>query len=263
LFPWLLRDESANTMADENLKVWEGVYATYDEAQAAASGKGFSSDAWIERSRRRLDEVAASPDERLLATQAYLLPVVAAMLDPRDGPLRILDFGGGTGTGFHSMSALRGTRAGIEYHLVDNPRLVALGRERYGGDPRLAFHESLPEPFPVEIVHLGSCVQYIADLDGLLDSLAAFKPEVMLFSDVFAGDIDTFWTIQNLWGSRVPFCFMRESEFVETVQGHGYTLRLRVPYILTILGKTDALPMNNFPANRRLARGGHYLFRGS
>jgi putative methyltransferase (TIGR04325 family) len=240
--------------------VWDGLYASYGEAQQASAGAGFGSDAWIERSRRRLDEILAEPEERLLGTSAYLLPVVAAMLRQPGSTLKVLDFGGGPGTGGFTVALAFGKDADFAYHVVENPAVASLGKDYFGEDPRIVFHRSLPQAFPVDIVHVGSCVQYIDDLDGLLEDLSAFKPKCMLFSDVYAGDIASYWTLQSLWGSRVPFHFMREEEFVNTVQRYGLQLRLGVPYIATTLGKTEPLPMENFPAGRRLARAKHYLF---
>lgn len=240
--------------------VWEGVYPTYEQALLSAGGDGFSADIWVERARRRLQEIMRDPQETLLATQSYLLPVAAALLARDDRPLRVLDFGGGPGTGFLSLVAAEGVPAGFEYHIVENPKIVALAREMFGDDARLCLHDRLPTPFPTDIAHLGSCIQYIDDLDGLLAGLTAFEPRVLLFSDVFVGDIEGFWTLQNLWGSRVPFRFLRERDFIEAVTRNGFRLRLRVPYIATILGQSGALPMDNFPPDRRIVRAGHYLF---
>lgn len=244
----------------DDFKIWEGFYGTYDEASKSAVGGGFASDAWIERSRRRLRDIAADPQENLLATSAYLLPVVAALLGRMDSPLKILDYGGGPATGFQSLAAARGISKDFEYHIVDNPKVIALARECIGDDARLHVHKALPRWFPVDLVHLGSCVQYVADLDGLLGELAAFEPRAMLFSDVFAGESEGYWTLQNLWGSRVPFHFMRETDFVATVERYGVKLRICVPYIAPILGKTGPLPMDNFPPERRIKRANHYLF---
>jgi len=240
--------------------VWEGLYASFGEAQQASAGAGFSSEAWIERSRRRLNDIVANAEERLLGTSAYLLPVVAAMIREPGRPLRILDFGGGPGTGGRSIALAFGKDADFSYHIVENAAVTSLGKDYFGDDPRIVWHQSLPPAFPVDIIHVGSCVQYIDDVDGLLADLSAFNPGCVLFSDVYVGDIASYWTLQNLWGSRVPFRFMKEQEFVEAVERHGFQLRLRVPFIASTLGKTDPLPMDNFPADRRVARAKHFLF---
>lgn len=242
------------------LKVWEGIFPTYAQALLSAGGEGFAADAWVDRARQRLREIIRDPQETLLATPAYLLPVVAALLVPADRPLRVLDFGGGPGTGFLSLVTAKGLPSDIEYHVVENEKIVALAREIIGSDDRLILHPSLPKAFVADIVHLGSCVQYIDDLDGLLAGLKAFQPRALLFSDVFAGDIEDFWTLQSLWGSHVPFHFMCERDFIAIVAKHAFQLRLRVPYIATILGRRGALPMDNFPQDRRIMRASHYLF---
>lgn len=240
--------------------VWDGLYASFGEAQRSSSGAGFASNAWIERSRKKLDDILENPQEKLLGTSAYLLPVVAAMLQRPGHTLRVLDFGGGPGANAFSVALAFGKDKEFACDIVENGAVASLGKDYFGDDPRIVFHQSLPAAFPVDIVHVGSCVQYIDDLDGLLQDLTAFEPKCMLFSDVYAGDIASYWTLQNLWGSRVPFHFMQEQEFVDTVQRHGLQLRLAVPYIGATLGKTEPLPMENFPAGRRLARAKHYLF---
>lgn len=248
------------TVAAEPFQLWEGLFKTYEEALDYALGEGFASDAWIERSRAKLQYIETDPHEMLLATSAYLLPVVAALLAKCNRPLRVLDYGGGPASGYKALVVAGSIADNLEYHIVDNAKVVALARETYGGDKRLHLHEELPSAFPVDLIHMGSCVQYIVDLAGLLGRVAAFEPRVMLFSDVFAGDIDEYWTTQNLWGSRVPFHFIRESDFVAMVERHGVKLRLCVPYLATIRGKIGPLPMDNFPRERRIARARHYLF---
>ena len=246
---------------DNEFKVWEGVYSAFEDASRHASGDGFSSDLWVERSHKRLVELLGNPQEELLVTPAYLLPVVTAMTSVPGRTLRVLDFGGGAGSGFLSLAAAPGMNSDFEYHIVDNAAVVDLGRQHFGDDQRLVFHAALPQPFPIDILHFGSCVQYIADLEGLLNELAAFEPAVILFSDVFAGDIRDFWTLQNLWGSRIPFHFMSGAEFVHMVEARGFRLLLQVPYAARILGKMGPLPMENFPSEWRLSRASHYLFK--
>jgi putative methyltransferase (TIGR04325 family) len=241
------------------IKVWEGMFTSYEEAQANAQGGGFASEVWIERARRRLQEILRDPEGTLLATPAYLLPVVTALTPKRCDVLKILDFGGGPATGFLTVAATKGKMTEYEYHVVENARVNALAREMFP-DARLILHDELPEPFAVEIIHFGSCIQYIDDLDGLLRKLKQFDPLVLLFSDVFAGGIEEFWTLQNLWGSKVCFRFMREDDFVGLVRSQGFELRLRVPYVATILGRTGALPMDNFPSDRRIDQTAHFLF---
>jgi len=87
----------ARAGVEETIQIWEGIYASFDEAAGAITGPGFDGDVWRTRSlgaaQECLDALASGrPIPQLHKQRSALLPpVVAAMLATRDR-VRVLDF---------------------------------------------------------------------------------------------------------------------------------------------------------------------------
>jgi putative methyltransferase (TIGR04325 family) len=116
------------------------------------------------------------------------------------------------------------------------------------------------DPFPVDLVHLGSSIQYVDDWKGLLRTLTAFMPRFVLLSDGHAGEVDTFVTAQLMFESVVPYRFLSARALEQTMIDLGYELTIRLQYRCTILGETRPLPTDEFPEGKRLVHPSHFVF---
>lgn len=249
-------------MAD--FHIWEGVYPHMD--QAPECGSGFAGPLWMERTRAKVGEElrlfrenGEIPDSAKY--RQYVLPVVAALVGHGRDRLSILDFGGGMGTGYLALMADMAEVNKVDFHVVEMASVCQAGRELFAGGPAPHFHETLPEqPATMDIVHCGSVLQYINDWRGLLSRLAQFRPSHMVLSDLMAGDIDTFATVQNYYGDTIPHWFWNVNDVIDTVHALGYRLLFKAPYVGVFLGEQGPLPMDNFPPERRLRHACHLVF---
>ena len=83
---------------------------------------------------------------------------------------------------------------------------------------------------------------------------------IFRFSDLMAGDIPTFGTLQQYYDTQMPSWFWNVGEFVAAVRERGYKLIFRSIHMSTILGATGPLPMTNSPLSHRVDHGCHLLF---
>jgi putative methyltransferase (TIGR04325 family) len=182
------------------------------------------------------------------------------MLQSND-PLRILDFGGGLGIGYMTLSESISHRSGaIEYTIVEIPEVCETGRGLFAGG-RVTFLDSLPSEGEFDLVHSASALQYIEDWPQVLDSLSDYGAEYILLSDVFAGSIPTFVTLQNYYGSRIRHWFLNLDELLKVISSLGYQLVMKSFVDSHRRGLEGKLPMDNFPAGNRLERSLHLLLR--
>jgi len=247
-------------MADDQFHVWEGLFESFREAEAY--GKGFADDEWVERVRDRLVELRRAPDLERAAVHEYLLPGLVAAVSQPGQTLTVVDFAGGVGIEYEQVRAALGEQVSLSYHVVDQPEVCEAGRELHAGDDAIRFHSDLDSlPAGADVVHVGSALQYFDDWPVLVARLAQLVPQRFLLSDLYAGTFDSFVTLQNLYGSRVPFRFLNIDEVVEAFAGAGYELVLRTRYYRRVLGKLGPLPMENFEASRRLDYPSHLMFR--
>lgn len=246
--------------------IWEGVYPSF--AEAKAEGPGFAGDTWRQRSSDQFNEALAQlagtgTVPAFVHDREYLLPAVTASLLCLQERVRVLDFGGGLGTGWLALCAALGkATAQVDFDIVEVPNICAAGPALYeGGLQGPSFTPDLPsQPGCYDIVHAGSVMQYVEDWRGVVAALAALQAPVLLLSDIFAGPNPAFATLQNYYGSRIPHWFLNDGEFIAAVEACGYRLTARTAYESRLLGRVGPLPMDNFPADRRLAHTCHLIF---
>lgn len=233
---------------------WEGIYphlrevpvqhATYDHGE-------------------RIREMASQAGELLAQVRAGRKPAlwhdtlatVAATVGAGRRSVRVVDFGGATGTGFIQLLATLPQATPVEYHIVDLPGMCAAGREVFAGESRIQFHAALAEvQGQPDIVYVNSVLQYIDDYAGQLRALAALRAPWLLLARTATGNFPTFATRQlNLPGQVLPYWFINREEIGTILQGAGYRLAFE--------GMADRdYDQSNFPETHRVGRMRHLLF---
>ncbi|OGR34976.1 MAG: hypothetical protein A2051_10175 [Desulfovibrionales bacterium GWA2_65_9] len=238
--------------------IWEGVYASF--AEVPVTGPGFAGDTWITRGQEKLaalrEAAQSASDQHAPGQPGYaegLLPVVAALTLAREGSVRILDFGGGLGFAYYPLLSTLPDSARVQFQIVEGQAVCRAGRESFASVPQVSFHESLgPELAGPDIAHFGSSLHYIEDWRGLLTTICALGPEALLLTDLPAGDIPTYASAQEYYGSKLPVWFFNLSEVTEVLRGQGYALRLRCAHMAPRLGKVQPLPQDNFEPHHRV-----------
>jgi len=245
-------------MSDAPFHIWQGVYSSFTEAQGDLDV--FEQDTWIAKETQRIKNAKKeaqkpSPVTIPYAAQGYdyILPVVAALSAPQNGPLRILDFGGGMGSGFYDLIAKVPSLEDVEFHIVENEPICQSADILLKDEPRVTFHSKLPPIDHFHIVHLGSSLHYIDDWRGLLATLAAYKPSVILFAELPAGDINkSFVTLQNFYGRHIPVWFWKLDDIFECMNDLGYGLAFQSRYLAQYKETFGHPPMEGLPKNCRL-----------
>ncbi len=246
-------------MSKKDLQIWEGIYDRFPNDD---SGGIFKSERWLEslptfsnaQSRETL-----SPHS--LIHEYPLAPAVAILIVSSDDPIRVLDFGGGLGNSYFPLIASLPAPDLVEFHVVETPTICRHGRERYQEHHNLQFHEALPgDTERFDIVHAAAALHYVADWRMMLGRFAAFEPRFIMLFGLTAGDIKTFATYQNYYGSKVPVWFWNVNEIIDIMKDLGYKLTYKSLLASSYLGKVQPLPMENFPAEYRLDRKCNLMF---
>lgn len=245
--------------------IWEGVYGTFDETPAV--GEGFRSQRWVEQSLKNVTSLLKQAKDSSSVPSSVvhrdnLLPFLASLLGHGSERVSILDFGGGLGATYVSVSQSVDSQQGFEYHIVDLDKICEIGTELFKDDDRIHFHSSLPDSLEdVDIVHIESSLQYVEEWEDILGKLAGFDAKFFLFTNLSAGDIPTYATTQQYYESRIPYWFFNLDEVVTTLSKLGYSLQFKSTYIHRILGEEQKFPQNNFPEKLRLGNSCNLLFR--
>jgi putative methyltransferase (TIGR04325 family) len=250
---------------DRNFNVWDGVYRSF--AEAPAVGPGFDGAVAHERGVAAAYDIRASLDagkplDYSLRQRNALLPVVVAAVLTQQDKARVLDFGGGLGSGYLVLlKTVPQTHASVEYNVVEVEGICRAGAQLFAGGKGPVFLPALPDGIDYDLVHTASAMQYIEDWRTVVARLAGYGAPFMVFADAFVGPFASFVTLQNYYGSRIRHWFLNADEFIDEVCRHGYELAARLDCDARILGTYGPLPMQNFPPKLQLPHSSNLLFR--
>jgi putative methyltransferase (TIGR04325 family) len=228
-------------------QIFSGVYNTFAETKAV--DRPFESSRWFESSRKKVQTAY----RKGVVSEESLLPMLAA-LNCRDNRVRIIDFGGGLGVFFPLVDGVLPAGVKLDFHVVDTAASCRQGRACHSEEQRIHFHDQMPDNLEdVQIIHLGSVLQYVDEWQDLLYRLARYKAPYILLSDAMVGNIPTFITVQDYYGQKIPFRFTNLDELTKFFQNQlGYSLKFKAKYVSTIQGVEGFYNMDNLPAEYRL-----------
>ncbi len=147
----------------------------------------------------------------------------------------------------------------IEYSILEVPEVCRVGMTLLGN--RVKYIENLPSSNDFDLIHAASSLQYIDSWQGLLEQFMLLNPKYIYLSDVFAGAINNFATLQNYYGSRIPHWFLNLQELLSVFEKQGYKLIMQSYSTSRRLNIDDTLPMDNFLEAYRLAQTLHLVFQ--
>lgn len=230
--------------------IWEGVYESFKEVPAI--GPGFRGEEWIKNSLEKIKTLrdAANENKTVPTVTSYresILPVIASTVYKEFRRARVLDFGGGIGFTFYQVARSLPKMDNFEYHIVEMKQVCEAGQEFFKDEKNIFFHSRLPNDIgKVDIVHMGSSLHYIEHWRETLTRLCEYTPRYFLFTDLTAGDIPTYASSQEYYGSRIPIWFFNVDEIVDAMSGEGWELIFKSTYTSKILGVEQPYPQDNF-----------------
>jgi dTDP-4-dehydrorhamnose 3,5-epimerase len=256
--------ENAIVHVRDKRKIWDGVYAKFTETGADTSA--FDGDVWM---KKQVDRVERAKSQSLgseavvsiAQTRDYALPFIAASMARRDQKLCILDVGGGMATSYFPLLKMLPLGQALEFVVVENESLCAMGRKHFSGDAQVRFEPEIPSQGKFDIVNFASSLHYIENWMNALERALRSKPEFLLFADLPAADNKTFVTAQNYYGQRIPVWFWNLREFIGSVETLGYDMAFQSRFRGAYLDDSEELPVGHFDAEHRLGYCSQLIFR--
>jgi len=235
-----------------NNSLWEGVYNSF--AEAGGDLDAFDSDIWIDKQKSRILNALNAYHTQSTVSKDYPLSLVVAMALAQKDQLHVLDFGGGMGLQYLEMIAqVPESQNRVECYVVDGQASTDNRPAELSQFSKLHFLQDFNDlNSAVDIVHIGSTLQYIEDWKRLLQSLVdQFTPKYFVFSDLLAGDIPTFVSHQIFYNKKIPMMMFSLNEFMEVLGKLFFKPIYKTNFQASILGRNE-LPNHSLPEKYRI-----------
>lgn len=244
-----------------NLKIWDGVYSSF--AEISKEGKGFESDRWVNSIEETFfdQKEKISKGECVVSYNNSLLPIVTSLLYHEKNSISILDFGGGIGLTYEQVLNSDSSLINIDYVVVEGKKICDKGKVIFKNDSRIVFLNALPDyEHEFDIVNISSSLHYVQNWKDVLLSLSRYEPKYFVITDLPAGKIDTFATIQNYYDSKIPCWFFSIDEINNFFYSLGYKLISSSNFLGDRLGLFGVLPMDNFDNSFKIKYSKNLIF---
>jgi putative methyltransferase (TIGR04325 family) len=211
----------------KNRNTFEGIYQDFSNINNLTSYNNESSNntTFIEIDAKLENHSKNVIVSDLRSQISNLLSLLIASLDK--DKITVLDYGGGAGSTYvDCIDSVDMSK--VDYYIYDLPETIEIGKK--------AFLKSKVSSTPLfinnhnkidslDIVYLGSVLQYIQDYKKLLLSLIRKSPAFFLITDNFMGTHSTYATVQvNMAGRKMAYWIFQLNEIKEIFSSNGYQL---------------------------------------
>lgn len=239
--------------------MFQGYFKRFDEIEKTSNI--FKNKFWIKRESNKIKRLKKLKSYELNLAKDYPLLVASSIIYNKNKKFNIIDYGGGFGGGYLSISKGINELKNLKYFIIDLPKICELGKKIFSKEKNIFFLNKIPKIINCDIFHFGSCLQYIDDWKLLLTQTCKLKPKYIIFSDLFAGNIESFVTLQKFDKYKMPFRFYNINEVISFMKKKGYNLVLRNNYQVHFNGLPSLLPTKKFPKKNRLEYTSNLIFK--
>lgn len=235
--------------------IWIGSFQTFEQAKdhAQQSLENFENDIWISRIINQLQDykinyssfgVAAAPP------RPCGLPNLISLTAAKS----ILDFGGSSGWCWEFVNNSVSKNSIEKYTVLENKTVSDLYTSgKLHHDKRVECISDFQDVPIVDILYVNSVLQYLPSNDFLLKIIDKTRASFILLEDVVALHNQTeFFSLQHYYGKYIPYRFLNFEKLKNELHGKGFDIISVTPYISPIKGKSDIMPMSNFPKKKRV-----------
>ena len=250
LLPPILLDVARGSRGPQH--VWDGVYPHLKDVPTHRAEYGG------ELTEEMVSTTTAALAQWKQGTKPYMwhepFALAAGALAAQRGSIRVVDFGGGTGSGYVQLISSLPATTRIDYLVVDSAEMCASGRAIFVGDPEIRFADSLPDAGSVDLIYVNGVFPYIEDYRATLDQLAGLGAEQIFLARLAAGSNPTFASRQlNLPGRVFAYWFLNLDEVHQILAAAGYR-----PACDSFVDR--AYDQSNLPATHRAERFRNVLY---
>jgi len=222
------------------MKLWEGVYRSFDDIDVEYDYAVGDSENWV---KSQVDKVENNPIEFFEEQNKLLNSYSMKFIYPK-----IVDFGGSIG---HSYLAI--DNKNVNFVVIETEEICEAGKKFYEDDSDIAFSSSISKLKNVDIVYVRSALQYAKSPMKKLVQLIELNPRYFILCHLSAGNVESFVSLQEWYGHKIPYWFLNLSQIRRLFDDCGYELEMQSSY--------EDLDQSNFPAENKILHTKNLVFK--
>jgi len=209
---------------------FKGVYSNISEVPI--KNKGYKNNDYINQRSLQLNNLKDNflqwselPEAKSGSDHYQLLPFLVSVIKVKKKKIVILDFGGGAAEALiacYKHSLIKD----IDFHIVETTEFIKISKKLTNQINQLNWYDSIPNSLDnLDIVNIGSSLQYVSDYKNTLLDLIEHRPSYILFTDTFMGKKDAYATQQmNIKGLSFPVWIFNLDEIIKLLFRYDYEL---------------------------------------
>ena len=235
--------------------LWKGKFHKFPEKKI----NFFETDLWIKKLKKNMKFI--KENNLFYDYLIYLIILSELKINKKT---KILDFGGGLGELYFKLDNFIEKKFKFDLTIVENKKICKIANKSFKNRKNIKFYDNLNKINykNFQIVHLGSCIQYINLWKDLIKSVSNFKPKYIVFSDVPLIKKKNFISKQVFNKTKIiPYRFINNKELIDCLKNNNYDLVSIVPFKNPTYYLQKVLPMRNFKKENRIKNTSNLLFK--
>lgn len=218
-----------------NMTACCGVYASRQEARAAVDER-IRSEYDVCNQLRSLEDDLQQDNQHEYEDYPVLF-WLKGLLHPG---IRIADLGGSTGGTFYAFNRALAFPPDLSWTVSELPAALEKGRRiaEARQEHRLAFVTELDQVEEPDVLLTMGTLQYLPETLPDIVSALPTPPRNIIVHKIPTTDGPSFWTLQNLGATQVPYFVYNRDSLIRSMEAMGYNLRdscktlraIRIPF---------------------------------
>ena len=207
--------------------IFEGIFKDFSQVQQIIPDSSPELNRRLRRATKRLKQIHKAeslPIARFPSIYANLFSLLVSVSIEAKGKVSILDFGGSVGLTYLDLAETTDTKD-LDYFIVELKEAKEKGAQLFSQIKNVHFYDHIPDIDHIDIVHLGSVLQYIPDYKQLLLRLMALTPKYIFLTHSLMGNAPSFVTAQiNIENVRKAYWIFNLQEIIQFMHNNNYKL---------------------------------------
>jgi putative methyltransferase (TIGR04325 family) len=225
---------STHNINSQNIYGWTGNYISWEEAKK--NSIGYDSSLIVDKVKKSTLEIMKNPslyerDSVVFQKKEYSWPITSCLLWQaslnNNKKLNVMDFGGSLGSSYFQNKVFLDSINSIEWVVVEQENFLNIGVKHINsiGLKFMNFNNALEKEIMFDIVLFSSVLQYLSDVDLVINKVLLLKPNFILIDRTsFIEDITDRITIQNvppdIYTASYPCRFFNENLFIKKFESN-------------------------------------------